>query len=674
MSEWDAFPALGATPSPPAAPQADSWDMFPKLGKPRGVPDNIPTADGGSAGALTAAGAGFADDPAAQMAFYAKQRGIPVERYGIRDGKIGYVDGGKFHPEVQNIPERLAAGVGPAIPAATGAAAGILSAPLALTGPGGLAANMGIAGAGQAGGQGLRELIAAPLTGQSPSLARIGKNFLEGSLTEGIGAGLNAFAMRGAAKDIGKLDPAAVGTLQNKATSAGIDLTPAELTNLSSLKARQKALGNLPDSADTMQGFYQKRQGQVTDAIEKYLGSISGVDSAETAGAMGVKAASDAVDAATKARAAQASPLYKEAFGSGAAVDTKPVLQRLQEMAAKAPEAGGIRQALTKVENLLTEAGQGGARLPTKDLERLHIAKLELDDMIAGTRESSLGNTAKARVTELKNMLLKQMDEASPQYGEARKIYSDLSPGLERVKEGLTGKVADMGQLQARKAAETLFGQSSGPQAIAEAKAQLQKASPEAWQALKRSYIQDAFETAQKEVASSSGGITNVGGKFRSMMLGTPQAAKRLEAALEPGEFAAMKDLAEVLDAAGRVKPIMSDTAWNQELMRRAREEATPLFAKIPRVLNFTEYGKMLEGALTERSLAKNSERVAEIITSPEGMSKLRELRMLSPTSARFRAGVGQLLGIGAQVGASQSGLTDPADAAPGALTKPQAP
>jgi hypothetical protein len=670
MSDWDAFPTITQTQSPPApAPSAaGGWDMFPTLKQAHGVPDSIPTAEGGSAGALTAAGAGFADDPRAQMSFFAQARGIPVERYGVRDGKIGYVEGGKFHPEVQSIPERIASGVGLAIPAATGAAAGILTAPAALTGTPGLALNMGAAGAAQAAGQAVREGIAWPLTGQTPSLGRIGKNFLEGATTEGIGAGLNVLGMRGAAKDIGKLDPVAVGDLSSKAQKVGIDLAPAELTNLNSLKARQKALGNLSDSADTMQSWYQKRQGQVSSAIDNFLQSISPVDAAETAGDMGVSAAGKAVDSVTAARAAKASPLYREAFGSGAAVDTAPVLARIQEMSAKAPDKGNIRSALQRAGDLLTEAGPNGTRVPTSDLERLHIAKMELDDMIAGTRESSLGNTAKARVTEIKNQLLQQMDAASPKYGEARAIYADLSPGLERVKEGLTGKVSDLGQLQAQKAAQTLFGPSSGPQAITEAKAQLQQASPEAWQALKRSFIQDAFESAQKETASNAGGIVNVGGKFRSLLLGTPQAAKRIEAALEPGEFSALKDLGEVLDAAGRVKPIMSDTAWNQELMRRARDEATPWVAKAAKIgLSPLQWGNMISDALTERSLAKNSAKMAEAVTSPDGMKQLRELRMLSPTSARFRAGVAQLLGVGAQIGASETGLTGPADVAPGA-------
>ena len=46
-----------------------------------------------------------------------------------------------------------------------------------------------------------------------------------------------------------------------------------------------------------------------------------------------------------------------------------------------------------------------------------------------------------------------------------------------------------------------------------------------------------------------------------------------------------------------------------------------------------------------ERSLARDANKVAEMITSPEGIKKLRELRQMSPTSAKRWAGTAQLLG-----------------------------
>lgn len=782
MSEWDAYPALmGSQAAPPAA--AGGWEAFPRLIKPRGVPDNIPTAEGGSAGALTAAGASLADDPAAQINFFAQARGISPDRYGVRDGKVGYVEGGKFHPEVQTIPERLASGVGPAIPAATGAAAGILSAPMSVTGVG-LLGNMAIAGAGQAGGQLLREGAASLLTGQKPSAMRIGANFLEGGLTEGVGAGINALAARGAAKDIGRLDPAAVGSLKGKADQAGIDLTPAELTNLPSLKARQKALGNLTDSADTMQDFYKRRQGQVTDAIDRYVSSLSPVDAAETAGDMGVSAARGAIKSVSKARSAAAGPLYDEAFSGGSLAPLEKQFETAFSDAATRRSAAeqelrAAEQAMTSLRgkqaitsDVYSSAGLQGdakaaadrlesARAAVSDadatknsaLERLRAAQADktanapgavwtpriqefLDDpimkdgiktglkiqrleavaagkkfkpseyAIVGTDEAGdpiVGAVPNLRlldagkkgldriiqdntnqfgqvnelgraVTQFKQAFLGEVDNISPPYKAARAAFADASPEVTRAQSGLTGKLATLDQLQAKKAAETLFGASSGPQAIKEAKDLLQGQSPEAWQALKRSYIQGAFETAQKEVASNAGGIINVGGKFRSALLGSPQAQKRMAAALEPREFAALNDLAEVLDAAGRVKPIMSDTAWNQEMMAQARRDATPWLAKAAKSLNPLQWGDKIADALTESALAKNSARMAEVVTSPEGMAKLRELRMLSPTSARFNVGVGWLLGIGAETGAHEAGLTAPADAAPGALTKPQGP
>ena len=53
---------------------------------------------------------------------------------------------------------------------------------------------------------------------------------------------------------------------------------------------------------------------------------------------------------------------------------------------------------------------------------------------------------------------------------------------------------------------------------------------------------------------------------------------------------------------------------------------------------------KISEWAM-ERSLARDANKVAEMITSPDGIKKLRELRQMSPTSAKRWAGTAQLLG-----------------------------
>ena len=91
-----------------------------------------------------------------------------------------------------------------------------------------------------------------------------------GVVGERVGAGISKFAERRLAKDIDRLDPGKVAGLQQKAQSQGIQLTPAEATNLPSLKAQQKALGNLPQTSDDLADFYA---GRAEEQIEQRLTS-----------------------------------------------------------------------------------------------------------------------------------------------------------------------------------------------------------------------------------------------------------------------------------------------------------------------------------------------------------------------------------------------------------------
>ena len=55
-------------------------------------------------------------------------------------------------------------------------------------------------------------------------------------------------------------------------------------------------------------------------------------------------------------------------------------------------------------------------------------------------------------------------------------------------------------------------------------------------------------------------------------------------------------------------------------------------------------WGKMIADWAVERRFANDADKLASIITSPDGISRLKELRQMSPTSAKRWALTGQLL------------------------------
>ena len=656
--------SAGATPSKPVRSEMGTTDYeaiaTSREGGGAPVPPDqeaISTSETG-ADVTDIAVASLANDPQARIRYFARQRGIPENRYRIIDGEIAYQgDDGRFYKEVPDISladpvtiaQGVATGVGPSFPAVPGAAAGILTAPAALTGPPGLALSLSATGGAAAGGQAVREGLANYLMDQDVSPGRIALEGGSAAAGQGIGAGLSTFAQRNLARDIGQLAPRAVRETERAAAAEGIPLTPAEKTGLPSLKAQQKALGNLPSSADKMEKFYSDRAGQVKVAIQRFLDRISPVDSAEVTGDMARAASRGAMSTVAKNRATQARPLYKRAFESNPDVDVDSVITRIDTELATAK--GGIKTALERARALLfrevDDFADDGTKItklvPEDRLDALHQAKLALDDMIDNFADSGIGKTGRGRIRTIKNQLLEEMDAASPDYQSARAIFADLSPGNTRVAEGLVGKVAKLTERQVKDAARIFLGPASGPRAIREARRLIEKENPDAWQAIKRSFMQDLFEKAQKEGVT---GTANVAGQFRKAVIGNPQQAARIKAALSPMEYAGLKQLARALDAASKVKQIGSDTAWNQEAMRMARDKARPLIAKIARNLNPAQALRSFEEWVTERSLAKNASRLADIITSPDGMEKLKELRRLPPNSIRARVLLGHLLTV----------------------------
>jgi hypothetical protein len=267
MTDW--WGEISSTRSPSQAVVPAQTDWYKELASPAAqqpAPVNVRQDTPNPASIGTSAVASLADDPKAQIRYYAKQRGIPEDRYQVINGQVAFRgDDGGWYAEIPknwgatDIVRRVAAGTGPAIPVVAGAVAGIASSPMLLAGPAGLAGSMAITGGAGAAGQAGREYLANQIMGQDVNPWRIATEGGTAALSQGIGGGMTAWANRNAAEDIKQLDKATMSSLRAKAQQQGISLTPAEESGLASLKAQQKYAGNAPRSQNIMQDFYQNR-------------------------------------------------------------------------------------------------------------------------------------------------------------------------------------------------------------------------------------------------------------------------------------------------------------------------------------------------------------------------------------------------------------------------------
>jgi len=616
------------------------------------------TAAGG-ASALTALKAGVPTDKQSAIKIFAEARGIPESRYRVVGDEIVYqANDGQYYKEIPSVFTKPMTAAGYYAPdvleAAPDIAAGIATSPMLLAGPAGVAGSALITGGVAAGTNALRQGIAGLLSDQEFSGADVAKQGLISGGMQVLPFGIGKYLERNIAKDIGKVSTKEVADLTQKAKDLGIQLTPAELTNLPSLKSQQKVLGNIVESADTLGDFYlQRYKEQVQPAVNNFLSKISKVDDPMTAGFRGQKALKDRVVQLEQAREEGSAPLYRAAFERSVPVDVSSIVKDIDAMLKIAK--GDELKALQRIKNNLYREKPSfnaqGDEVMVKTFEdrlpALQRAKFDIDKMFKEESFSSMDNVIQGEVTNIKNRLVQSMGKDNPMYLEANKAFEELSQPLNAFAERRAGQsLTAVSKDNLNDLATRLFNNAS-PQTIRYTRQQIQAVSPEAWNDVTRAYLQTQWEKAMKPRIGAKEPRIDAGADWKTMLLGDTNSQKSLLEALGPQQFQALSNLTQVLEAAGRVKKLGSDTAFNQRALKEMEDNAPSALAAFARVtggvLTPQKYGQFFRDWATERAFSNNAEQLANVITSKDGMNRLRELRKMSPTTPKFISGLAQL-------------------------------
>jgi hypothetical protein len=616
------------------------------------------TAAGG-ASALTALKAGVPTDKQAAIKIFAQARGIPESRYRVVGDEIVYqANDGQYYKEIPSVFTKPMTAAGYYAPdvleAAPDVAAGIATSPMLLAGPAGVAGSALITGGVAAGTNALRQSIAGLLGDQEFSGADVAKQGLISGGMQLLPFGVGKFLEKNLAKDIGKISTTEVADLTQKAKDLGIQLTPAELTNLPSLKSQQKVLGNIVESADTLGDFYLKRyKEQVQPAVNKFLSTISKVDDPMTAGYRGQQALKDRIVQLEQAREEGSAPLYRAAFERSVPVDVSSIVKDIDAMLKIAK--GDELKALQRIKNNLYREKPSfnaqGDEVMVKTFEdrlpALQRAKFDIDKMFKEESFSSMDKVIQGEVTNIKNRLVQSMGKDNPMYLEANKAFEELSQPLNIFAERRAGQsLTAVSKDNLNDLANRLFNNAS-PQTVRYTRQQIQAVSPEAWNDVTRAYLQTQWEKAMKPRIGAKEPRIDAGADWKTMLMGDSKSQKALLEALGAQQFQALSNLTQVLEAAGRVKKLGSDTAFNQRALKEMEDNAPSALAAFAKVtggvLTPQKYGQFFRDWATERAFANNAEQLANVITSKDGMNRLRELRKMSPTTPKFISGLAQL-------------------------------
>jgi hypothetical protein len=602
---------------------------------------------------------GIPTDKQAAIRIFAQQRGIPASRYQIVDGDIVYqADDGNFYKEIVG-PVSSAGYYAPDVAEMVpDTAAAIASAPLTLLGPLGVATAAGITGSVAAGSNYLRQKLAGLLGGQELNPTEVAVSGILGGVAETVPAIRKGIVERRTARDISQMNVPLVDSLRAKAGRLDIPLTPAELSSLGTLSSQQKMLTNIPDSQVKMQKFYRERERKVQSAVDDYLGTISKVQESSEAGLIGSEALQARKRQLEAEREAATEPLYKSAFAASVPVDTAPVIGKIDNLlktySPNSKPAAYLKRIKSLFEREVPALDEAGNEITKKGIENrlpvLQNNKFELDSMFKEETFTSMDGKIQRELTGIKNTLLEQMGKDNPDYLAANAEFERLSGSLNELNKRITGSsLLQIPRDNLKNFSRRIF-ENPSPETVRYVKEQIIAGGGEdAWNAVTRSYLEDAWQAAKRPAKSQQGDKFDTGNTWQNILLGDEKSKAAIRVALGKTEYQALRDLAQVLQAAGSVKKLGSDTAFNQlvteELIKNPPMTSfTTAAARVVGGIKLDQPAKVVSDWAIRRDAAANAEQIANIITSPDGIQRLKELRQMSKTSAKYWAGLSQLL------------------------------
>ena len=439
-----------------------------------------------------------------------------------------------------------------------------------------------------------------------------------------------------AADDIDQVIPN-IRTAQEASDQTGIPLFQAQQTGVPTQLEQQAFVAQLPaGTRSAMEGL--KAQNQAAgDAVETFLGQIA-PDSAVVTGAERIRtAAQSALDKAKNIRAEKASPLYREAFKDGADVNLKPVTDLIEGKLNDLPETGEIAKTLKMVSRLISGKPTSG-ETSKASLKQLHNAKLEIDQMLNKFGDTSLGNTTKREITEVKDLLLNQIDDASPSYKAARDAFSEASPPVTKIQDSIIGKIANLDDTQLKQVSSKLFDPAqTNPKVILDAKKAITDVDPTAWDQIIRVELERRLGSIKS--TADAGTVENIPGQLYRALFPNDKSSKVLMNSLDVEGKKNLKYLKTALGKARLGRPGGSQTAGREEIKRELRGgifQSLRQWIRTP-VSSLTAVGE--DAAFNRRTSA-----LAKALYDPTWKIEMKELRTFNPKSPAAARALTQLL------------------------------
>lgn len=433
------------------------------------------------------------------------------------------------------------------------------------------------------------------------------------------------------------IDQAAVNVPAAREASkqTGIPLFKAQQTAIPETLEKQAFVAQLPAGTKSAIDGLRKQNKSASDAVEDFLKQISPDESVPIA-ADGIRTSSKRAISKLKAiREEKASPIYKQAFSEKPKVDIKPVVGLIDNKLNNLPESGEISNSLKRIMKFISPSAKQADTGPS--LEKLHNAKIEIDQMIEKTGEGSLGNTTKSQLLEVQKLLLKQMDKASGTYKDARKAFELASPAVEKLENSVLGKIANLNDDQLKQVTTKIFDPANTPENIIQMRKIISDVDPGAWDAIVRRELEQRLGSIK--TIAEEGTVENIPGQLFRAIFPNDKKSKVLFNALDGDAKRNLKYLQTALSRARLGRPGGSQTAGREEIKRELRGGIYQTLRNLFRspINTITSAGE--DAAFNSRAAT-----LAKSLYDPTWKAEMREIRKLSPKSPAAGRALTQLL------------------------------
>lgn len=597
-----------------ALDSANSPYQIPKMQavqQPTGSDKNVLP---GSSGFRSNFKAGFVEDPRTKIAQHAKAL-FPndpnaVQRFGIRDGQIVYIDDDL---NVKSVDSGFRAGAGNALAYAPETIGGIV---------GSFATGNPVTGSalGAMGGKGVKQIIAGTVLGDPQTMLGNVKgmagegaiNLLTGGLAKAGGKLLN----KGKVVDF---TPAQSSTAQNVQREVqqktGIQLDLAQASQDPQLMSLRKYAAKFPgESSKIFKDLDELQTTQSAEAMQKLVDSVSRAMSSEASGKAGINAAQEAIRAARAGVSQQVKPLYDAAYAAVPEVADPKILEMLK--------LGPFQKALTSAKEMAALEGVDASK---NSLQLMDYVKRGLDDQISVAKAGGQNQLARALTMRRKEFVGALDAIPNQEWQAARKAYGDLAKtNIEPLENGAVGILARIKDQKAATAAAKMFSDPAiTAREIMATRAAITKADPEAWNGLAGQYLAGVLDKSLK--VSQKGETINLAGKLYQAMAATPETTAKLRAALPSSSNAILDDVLKGLKFVASTDRVGSDTAFNQLVTRKIEGRfSTTLKALRSPVQTAIQAGE-------ERQLDKMVLNLSRGLTDPAQLAQLKQVSKASP-------------------------------------------